>query len=107
MVLEEEDFPIATFEEKMTIILKMSEKEKKQSAEQIPYMCKDYCGRCPSYVGTGETKLAFCTLGKSEIIKEQKGCLCSQCPISKTMSMRWDHYCSKGDALKLSEEERR
>ncbi|MHA1398485.1 MAG: DUF2769 domain-containing protein [Candidatus Heimdallarchaeaceae archaeon] len=104
MVIKEEDFPSATFEEKMTILLKMSDEEKKRSAEQIPYMC--LCSKCPSYVKTAESKLAFCTLGKSEVIKEQKGCLCNQCPISKTMSMRWDHYCIRGDAMQLSDTEK-
>ncbi|MHA1258515.1 MAG: DUF2769 domain-containing protein [Candidatus Heimdallarchaeaceae archaeon] len=88
MVIKEEDFPSATFEEKMTILLKMSDEEKKRSAEQIPYMC--LCSKCPS----------------SEVIKEQKGCLCNQCPISKTMSMRWDHYCIRGDAMQLSDTEK-
>ncbi|MHA1188399.1 MAG: DUF2769 domain-containing protein [Candidatus Heimdallarchaeota archaeon] len=40
--------------------------------EQVKFMCKDYCGKCPSYQGTGETDLGFCSIGKSAKIKEKK-----------------------------------
>ncbi len=106
MTLNDESFPFATFEEKATILQKMTEEDIKRTAEQLPHICKDYCGKCPTYVGTGEKRLAFCSLGKSEIIKEQKDCLCNQCPLTKQMSMRWDHYCTRGDAMDLSDAEK-
>ena len=80
---------------------------RRRSVENVIGFCAEYCGKCPSYEGTGETALAFCTLGKSSIIHEQRGCLCAQCPISRTMSLRWDHYCVQGKAMELSEAENR
>ncbi len=102
----EESWSTATFEDKVKIMAHMSEKDQKRNAENVIGFCKDYCGKCPTYKGTGETKLGFCTLGKSSVIEEQKGCLCSQCPISRTMSLRWDHYCTQGSAMELSEAEK-
>jgi hypothetical protein len=66
-------------------------------------MCRNYCGKCPSHVGTGEESLAFCMMGKSSVITEKKGCLCGQCPISKSMSLRWGYYCTEGSAIGLSQ----
>ncbi len=100
-------FKNASFEEKMKMIYsKMSEKQKRESREQIMYMCKDYCGRCPTYKGAGEKNLAFCMEGKSSLIREKKGCLCKECPISKMMSLRWSYYCINGRALELSQSEK-
>jgi hypothetical protein len=103
MRMAEEYFKTATFEEKMKMLYgKMSEKQKRENREQVIYMCKNYCGKCPSYRGTGEKSFAFCFEGKSSIITEKKGCLCGECPISKTMSLRWSHYCTNGSALEIS-----
>jgi len=105
--MAEENFKTLTFEQKMQILFsKMNERQKRESREQVIYMCKDYCGKCPSYEGTGETSLGFCTIGKSSVIKEKKGCLCGQCPITKTMSLRWEYYCTTGSALELSQAEK-
>lgn len=93
---------MSDFEEKIKMMDSMTEKQKREGEENTKYICKDYCGKCPSYVGTGETNLAFCFAGKSSIIKENKGCLCGQCPISRTMSFRWSKYCTEGSALELS-----
>jgi len=102
--MSEENFNDATFEEKLEMFYsKMTDKQWENSIEQVIYMCKDYCGKCPSYTGTGEESLAFCMVGKSSIIKEKKTCLCSQCPITKTMSLRWEYYCSEESAIKLSQ----
>ena len=107
MASPEEKFPTATFEEKVKMMAHMSEFDRKVAVENMIGFCEDYCGKCPSYEGTGETSLAFCALGKSSKIREQRGCLCSQCPISRTMSLRWDHYCVRGKAMELSEAEKR
>ncbi len=105
--MAEEHFANATFEEKMKLMAHMSEADQARSVENAIGFCAEYCGKCPTYEGTGETALVFCTLGKSSIIAEQKGCLCAQCPIAKTMSLRWDQYCIKGKAMELSEAERK
>jgi hypothetical protein len=107
MTSPDERFRKATYEEKLKMMAVMSEVDQRRAAENIPYFCKDYCGKCPTRNGTGETSLVFCALGKSSIIRQQKGCLCAQCPISRTMSLRWDHYCIRGKATELSEAEQR
>jgi len=102
--MSEENFKTASFEEKVEMFYgKMSEKQWNDSIEQVIYMCRDYCGKCPNHEGTGEESLAFCMVGKSSIITEKKGCLCEKCPITKTMSLRWGYYCTKGNATGLSQ----
>ena len=102
--VSEEYYKATTFEEKMEMLYsKMSEKEKQDSREQVIYMCREYCGKCPSHEGTGEESLAFCMVGKSSVITEKKACLCGQCPITKTMSLRWRYYCTDGTAMELSQ----
>jgi len=102
--MSEENFKTATFEEKMEMVYgRMSEKQRRNSREQVIYICRDYCGKCPSYEGTGEESLAFCMVGKSSVITEKKACLCGQCPITRTMSLRWEYYCTDGNALELSQ----
>jgi hypothetical protein len=102
--MSEENFKTATYEEKMKMFRgKMSEKQQKDSRENVIYICREYCGKCPSYEGTGEESRAFCMVGKSSVITEKKTCLCGQCPITKTMSLRWGYYCTDGTALELSQ----
>jgi len=98
----DESFKDLPFEEKIQIIEGMTEKQIQDGLEQTKFMCKDFCGKCPSYQGTGETNLAFCSIGKSAHIKERKGCLCKQCPIFKMLSLRWEFYCIEGNALELA-----
>jgi hypothetical protein len=98
----EERWATASFEEKYKVMMaSMTEADQNRSAEQVAYICK--CRTCPTYTESGETHLAFCNQGKSAAIREQKGCLCSTCPMTKTMSLRWDYYCTRGSALDLSD----
>lgn len=101
-MIDDESFKDLPFEEKIKIMNGMSERQLQENLEQVKYMCKDYCGKCPSYQGTRETDFAFCSIGKSSHIKEKKGCLCKQCPISKMMSLRWEFYCTEGNAMELA-----
>jgi hypothetical protein len=102
--MSEENFPNASFEEKMQMIYgKLTERQKRENREQVKFMCREFCGKCPSRQGTGEQGLAFCMEGKSSSISEKKGCLCKTCPISKTMSLRWEYYCINGSAIELSQ----
>ena len=107
MTSPDEQFPTATYEEKVKMMAQahMSEVDQKRSVENLIGYCEEYCGKCPTYEGSGETTLGLCTIGKSTKIQEQKGRLCGQCPISRTMSLRWDHYCVKGKAMELSDTE--
>jgi hypothetical protein len=101
-MIEDESFKDKPFEEKIRIMSEMTDKELKDGIEHLKFICKDYCGKCPSYQGTEEMKLAFCTTGKSSKILEKKGCLCKQCPVYKMMSLRWEYYCVQGNAMELS-----
>ncbi len=85
-----------TFEEKMAAMGDMSEEEIAQMIEDVKGVCKSFCGECPTHTGTEETGLAFCALGKSEIINKEKGCLCPGCPITQRLALRWDYFCMKG-----------
>jgi len=67
-------FKNATFEEKMQMLYNaMTERQKQENREQVKFMCKQYCGKCPSYTGTGETMLGFCMERKSGVITQKKG----------------------------------
>lgn len=59
------------------------------------------CADCPSYVGTDETALVFCIIGKSDIIADDKGCTCRECPVQDVLALRWHDYCFKGSASEL------
>lgn len=97
-----ETWKTATFEEKYKAMMGgMSEADQKKSVQQVIHLCQ--CNKCQTYEESGETDLVFCTLGKSESVQEQKGCLCSTCAITNTMSLRWEYYCTKGAAVELSD----
>ncbi|MFX1563512.1 MAG: DUF2769 domain-containing protein, partial [Promethearchaeota archaeon] len=89
-----EKWSTASFEEKYEMMGNLSEKDRRRSLKQLIDFCQ--CSKCPSYSGSGETDLALCALGKSELIRDQKDCLCCTCAVSKTMSLRWDYYCIRG-----------
>jgi len=100
--LMDEMFKNATFEEKMQMMENtMTEKQKRDSRENVIYICRDYCGKCPSNPGTGGEFRAYCMLGKCSATVEPKGCLCGQCPVTKMMSLRWEYYCTFGRAQEL------
>lgn len=102
MATPDEKWPTASFEEKYEMMMgSMSEVDPKRSAEQVLHMCQ--CVKCPTSTEAGETNAVFCTIGKSDVIHEQKGCLCSECGLTRTMSMRWGYYCTQGSAVELSD----
>ncbi len=57
------------------------------------------CADCPTYRGTGETKLLFCMLGKAGVIKTEKECFCAPCPVTDALGLRWNFYCTRGSGL--------
>ncbi len=93
------------FEEKMKEMSDLSDEEMKKQIDEIKKVCKDYCGECPTYMGTGETELGFCATGKSDIIKKEKGCMCAGCPITEKLSLRWEYYCTRGTGQEQAEKE--
>ena len=62
------------------------------------------CGKCPSWVECDE-KGGFCLVGKSACIKEKKGCVCSDCPVTAKMGLKWGYYCTDGSAKSMMEAE--
>ncbi len=93
-----EDMP--TFEQNMEAMSKMSPKEIEAQIAQLTKMC--ICGKCPSYVGTGEKKLVFCATGKSTTLKNEKGCICMTCPVTGKLGMKWSYYCMRGTGKEQS-----
>ena len=79
----------------------MSEADQKRAAENVIHLYQ--CSKCPTNCATGEINAVFCTFGKNQEIIEQKGCFCSECSTTKTMSMRWDYFCTQGSAVELSD----
>lgn len=83
------------WEEMMKRFMAMPEAERMKQIEQSKTMC--ICVGCPSYRGTGETGLLFCGIGKSSIIKEEKGCSCGLCPVVVHMGLTRLYYCTRGN----------
>ena len=89
-----------TFEQKMEAMSKMTPAQMQDKIKELDKIC--VCGKCPTYIGTGEKKLTFCAIGKSTMIKKDKGCLCPTCPVQKNLALRWDRYCLKGSGKEQS-----
>jgi hypothetical protein len=91
-----------TFEDRMKKMAGMPKEDTAEMIDDVKNVCRDYCGNCPSYFGTGEKELGFCITAKSKAIKNEAGCLCSGCPISEKMSYRWEYYCTRGSGREQS-----
>jgi hypothetical protein len=63
--------PQKTFEQNMEAMSKMTQAQMQAKIKELDKIC--VCGKCPTYIGTGEKKLTFCAIGKSTIIKKDKG----------------------------------
>jgi len=61
---------------------------------------KCVCETCPSYLPE-ESGLAFCHafIGRSKLIKDEKGCDCGQCPVHKEMGLKFSYYCTRDSEL--------
>ncbi|MEM2130660.1 MAG: DUF2769 domain-containing protein [Candidatus Bathyarchaeia archaeon] len=70
--------------------MKIEDKPKNEEA------CKDFCGSCPSYPGTGEW--LFCSRGKSIKEIERNGCLCLACQVYIDYGLEGDYFCDEGAA---------
>lgn len=86
-----------TFEQIAEQMKKMSPAELEAKIKEAGKLC--VCGKCPTYMGTGEKVLTFCARGKSKIIKNEKGCICPGCPVQKNMCLRWTYYCTRGSGM--------
>ena len=98
--------------ELMLQTLHLTAEERELIVEKRKKQC--ICNMCPTYKacalkegaeeGPAEGKsewalkgeCAFCTLGKSECIEDEVECLCSTCPLSREMGLRYSYYCTRG-----------
>ena len=56
------------------------------------------CPQCPSYKEcSGDTReRAFCSVERSKCIREEKGCICSTCPLTLELNLQHSSYCTRG-----------
>ena len=68
-----------------------------------PAVEKCICEDCPTYVAE-ETETVFCNpvVGKSDVITEEKGCNCPQCPVYQENNLKFGYYCTRGSELEQS-----
>ncbi|MEW6571585.1 MAG: DUF2769 domain-containing protein [Nitrospirota bacterium] len=57
-------------------------------------ICRNFCGTCPSYPGTGE--FLFCSRGRSNSPKQETGCNCGVCDVWNNYGLNDFYYCIKG-----------
>lgn len=75
--------------------VKVSLEEIEENVQKILSMC--VCPNCPSWVEC-EEKGGFCfyTIGKSNCILEESGCICGACPVTEKMGLKHIYYCILG-----------
>lgn len=75
----------------------MSHKRVQKQEEMVLSLC--ICQECPSWVECGE-KGGYCfgTIGESTCITEEKGCICSDCPVTNKSGLEFRYYCTRGSA---------
>lgn len=83
--------------------MEMSSEEMEEKKKMVMSMCT--CAGCPSYKDCsqegGEKELGFCfpTIGKSNCITEEKGCICGECPVTEKMGLKNIYFCTKGSEM--------
>ena len=83
----------------------LSDEEKAKKIEEVKQVCRDFCGVCPSYAGTGEKDYGFCATGRAHAISVEDGCICESCPITDGLSLRWEYYCTRGSGREQAAQE--
>jgi hypothetical protein len=86
-----------THAEIMSGLMTLPKAERDAKVAELTKLCT--CADCPNFTGTGETKLLFCALGKSAIIKAEKECICPACPVTPEVALKWNFYCTRGSGL--------
>jgi len=89
------EFNLDKWEQTMKAMMQMPEEEQMKKKQMLASMCT--CQGCPTYAGTGETRVMFCSTGKSGSITEEKGCTCAECPVTPEMGLTNLYYCIKGN----------
>lgn len=85
--------------------LEMNEAEYAKKEKAILVVCK--CKGCPSFVsgdsmvedGIEEGAYCFPPVGGSKVIKWEKDCICSTCPVYKEYDLEHTHYCTRCSEL--------
>jgi hypothetical protein len=83
--------------ESMLKTLKLTPDEQQLIVEKRKGQC--ICDICPTYrecAGNAGDERAFCTVGGSACIGREIECLCSTCPLSREMHLRYSYYCTRG-----------
>ena len=83
-----------THTEIMSGLMSLPKEQREAKVAELTRLCT--CATCPSFKGTGETKLLLCALGKSAVIKDEKECLCPACPVTPAVNLKWNFYCTRG-----------
>ena len=80
----------------------VSSEDMEKKKEMVLSMCT--CPDCPSWVECGE-KGGFCfqTIGKSDCIETEKGCICGACPVKEKMRLRHVYFCTRGSEKEQSD----
>ncbi len=88
--------PTTDYFELMVTSLKLTPEEEQMVIEKRKKQC--ICDICPNYLDCARSKgeAAFCTLGGSACIEREEECLCSTCPLSREMDLRYSFYCTRG-----------
>ncbi len=94
-----------THEQIMGELMRLPKAEIDAKVAELTKMCT--CAGCPTYKGTGESKLLFCALGKSSVIKKEVDCICPSCPVTPAVALKWKFYCTRGSGLQQGKAERK
>jgi len=77
-------------------------KEMEEKKKMVVSMCT--CRQCPSFKACGES-IGYCfpSIGKSNCIKNENGCVCGTCPVTSQLGLKHDYYCIKGSEKEQGE----
>lgn len=92
-----------THAEIMSELMSRPKEERDKRIADLTKLCT--CAECPTYEGTGETKLLFCIMGKGSAIKTEKECFCAPCPVTDAVELRTNFHCTRGSGLEQGRKE--
>ncbi len=76
----------------------MSPDQTKNAHEEIMTKCK--CTECPTFVEGNEPQgYCFPVVGTSSVIKHEKDCICTTCPVYKDYELSHTFYCTRCSQL--------
>jgi hypothetical protein len=78
-------------------------KELEEKKNMVLNMCT--CKQCPSFKECGEV-IGYCfpTIGKSNCIKDENGCICGNCPVTTQLDLKQGYYCTRDSEKEQSGE---